>query len=370
MEFSGRLAAFPIGDILQWAQNDRRSGALVVRRSGSEKRVYFEDGEIVSCFSDDTAEFFGQCLLVSGLLEEGKLIQALSYCQKHGGLLGRALVDLGLLTPEQMRVALRAHVEDLVCELFLWKNGIFYFTSERVADDQRLPEPLPSSAVALEGSRRADEMERIRRLFVHNQVVLKRGAKALEVPSPLARRIVRMTDGERTLLELYAEVRGSWYRFLEAAYRLTVDGVLDIGDVREASESHSTELRLADLLIEQLAEEQSVFLQQHLAIPFEALERCVPVWVRSPDAGDGVRTSDEVRDFYDRIDGRHDLATLIGGTDREERARRVDRLVLQLRKGSLALLPGTLESLDELADAEERPAAARWWRRLRGAVSG
>jgi len=34
MEFSGRLSAFPIGDILQWAHNDQRTGSLVVRRSG------------------------------------------------------------------------------------------------------------------------------------------------------------------------------------------------------------------------------------------------------------------------------------------------------------------------------------------------
>jgi len=33
MEFSGRLAAFPMGDLLQWAKNERRTGALVVRRS-------------------------------------------------------------------------------------------------------------------------------------------------------------------------------------------------------------------------------------------------------------------------------------------------------------------------------------------------
>jgi hypothetical protein len=70
MEFSGRLAAFPIGDILQWAHNDRRTGSLVVRRSGCEKRVFFRDGEIAACFSDDAAEFFGQHLLVTGQVDE------------------------------------------------------------------------------------------------------------------------------------------------------------------------------------------------------------------------------------------------------------------------------------------------------------
>ncbi|HEX9798654.1 MAG TPA: DUF4388 domain-containing protein [Thermoanaerobaculia bacterium] len=369
MEFSGRLASFPIGDILQWAHHDRRSGALVVRRSGTEKRVYLRDGDIVACYSDDAAEYFGQYLLVRGLLREGELIQALTHCQRRGGLLGRVLVDVGLLRPEVMRAALREHVEDLVCELFLWKTGIFYFTTESVPADQMLPEPLPATALALEGSRRADEYRRIRRLFVHDHVVLVRGKRAAESPSPLAARIVRSVDGERTLAELYSEVRGSWYRFLEAAYRLAVDGVLDIGEVHDLSDSDSTELRLADLLIEQVAEEQSLYLKQHLSIPFEALERFVPIWVRSLDSAEETRSSRDVRAFYEQIDGRRDLAELLAGVDRDERVRRMDRLVLQLRKGALALLPAAVETLETAAEAEERPEPARWWRRLRGAVS-
>jgi hypothetical protein len=369
MEFSGRLAAFPVGDILQWAQNDRRSGALVVRRSGTEKRVYLRDGDIVACYSDDPAEYFGQYLLVRGLLTEAQLIQALTYCQKRGGLLGKVLVALDLVRADEMAAALRDHVEDLVCELFLWKTGIFYFTTESVADDQRLPAPLSAAAVALEGSRRADEHQRIRRLFVHDNVVLVRGKSRAKAPSALAERILESVDGERTLAELYSEVRGSWYRFLESSYRLAVEGVLDIGEVHDPADTHSTELRLADLLIEQLAEEQSVFLKQHFAIPYDALESFVPVWVRAPGDAEEARASGAVREFYEQIDGRRSLAELVGGGDRDERARRMDRLVLQLREGALALLPAPAEELAAAAEEQGRTEPARWWRRLRDAAS-
>lgn len=366
MEFSGRLASFPIGDILQWAHNDRRTGALVLRRSGTEKRVYFRDGEIVACYSDDAAEFFGQHLLVRGLVDEGKLIHALTVCQRGGGMLGSALVELGILSVEAVNAALREHVEDQVCELFLWRTGIFFFSNEMIADDQLLPHPLPSTALALEGSRRLDEYQRLRRVFVHDQVVLKKGARRLEHPSPLEKRILRVVDGRRTLTELYHEVRGSWFRFLECAYKMTVDASLDIGDVRDASDSHSTELRLADLLIEQVAEEQSIFLRQHLAIPFDALAACVPVWVRRPDQEEESRMSPPVREFYRQIDGRNDLAALLAGVGRDERSRRMDRLILQLRKGALALVPMPVEALEAEAESTNLPTNVRWWRRLRG----
>jgi hypothetical protein len=367
MEFSGRLAAFPISDILQWAQNDRRTGALVVRRSGNEKRVYFRDGDVVACFSDDAAEFFGQHLLVRGFVDEPKLIQTLTYCKRSGHRLGGALVELGILAPEAVAAALREHVEDQVCELFLWKSGIFFFTNEAVPEDQELPQPLPSAAVALEGSRRADEHARFRRLFVHDKIQLERGRKRSKAPTPIDQRVLRAAEGEpRALVELYGDVRGSWYRFLDSAYRLTVEGALDIAEVGEATDSHSTELRLADLLMEQVADEQTVFLRQHLAVPFEALARFVPVWVRPPDADEESRMSEPVRDFYALIDGKADLASLLESVGGEERSRRMDRLVLQLRKGALALLPAPLDELD----TDDDGGRVRFWRRLRSALGG
>src|SRR6185369_16044484 len=108
MEFSGRLAAFPMGDLLQWALNDRRTGALVVRRSEREKRVYFHAGEVIACLSNDPAEYYGQHLLVNCYLNQDQLFQALTFCTTKGMRLGAALHELGLLPPEVVQQTLRA----------------------------------------------------------------------------------------------------------------------------------------------------------------------------------------------------------------------------------------------------------------------
>ena len=38
MEFAGRLASFSPSNLLQWAESERKTGVLVVRRSRREKR--------------------------------------------------------------------------------------------------------------------------------------------------------------------------------------------------------------------------------------------------------------------------------------------------------------------------------------------
>ena len=367
MEFSGRLASFPLADLLTWAHNDRRSGALVVRRSGAEKRVYFRDGDVAACLSNDPAEFYGQYLLAQGEVGEEGLVRALRLCQREGVLLGSALARLGLLSGGRVLETLRFHVEDQVCELFLWRTGIFYFTNEAVPEAQILPEPLGAAALAFEGSRRADEHARIRRLFVHDNIVLRRGERDAPQSTALERRILGQVNGERSLIELYNEVRGSWFRFLEASYRLTVAGALDIEDVHEPADSGSTELHLADLLLEQVAEERAVMFRQHLSLPFDAIEHCFPVRVQRPDELDESKWSGGLRDFLARIDGRTDLAHLFAAVAPEERAAYMDRLVLEIREGHLALLP---EPVDRLERAAGEPSGergkggglARWWR--------
>ena len=83
MEFSGRLASFPIAELLQWAHNDRRTGSLVLRRTSREKRVFFSDGHIVACLTDHTAEFYGQHLLLGGHIRQDALLRCLALCRQE-----------------------------------------------------------------------------------------------------------------------------------------------------------------------------------------------------------------------------------------------------------------------------------------------
>ena len=177
MEFSGRLSAFPLDELLQWAKNDRCTGALVIRRSEREKRIYFHTGDVVGCLSNDPAEFYGQHLVLNGHLEEDQLFQALSHCTTRGIRLGAALRELGMLPAETIQQTLRSHMEDVLCDLFLWQRGIFYFQAELPQDEEILPDPINGMAIAMEGARWLDEVGRIRRVLVHDDVVLRRGER-------------------------------------------------------------------------------------------------------------------------------------------------------------------------------------------------
>jgi hypothetical protein len=365
MEFSGRLSAFPVGDLLQWAKNERCTGALVFRRSEREKHLYFLSGDIVGCLSNDPAEYYGQHLVLHGYLSDDQLLEALSYCTRHKTRLGVALHELGLLAPDVVQKTLRAQIEDVICDLFLWPRGIFYFQAEMPQEEEILPEPINVLGLIMEGTRWTDELGRMRRILVHDDVVLRRGERwpGDGTLSPVERRLAEMVDGERTLGELYRRIRGSYFRFLQAAFGLCIAMVLDIEEVPEMTQGTTRELSVYDLLLEQATEEQVLVARRHMAVPLDLLERCYPVWVAEPSEEEQKRIPARVHEFYARFDGKTPLGEAFSG-DPRARGRELDLLLLQLQKGRLALLPASLERLEQEAERRGQPASQRWWRRV------
>jgi hypothetical protein len=350
---------------MQWAVNDRRSGALVIRRSEREKRIYFHAGEVIACVSNDPAEYYGQHLILNGYLKIDQLFEALTYCTNHGVRLGTALLDLGMLAPEIIQQTLRSQIEDVICDLFLWERGVFYFRAEMPMEEEILPEPIHAIGLIMEGTRWLDEYRRIRKVLAHDNIVLGRGTLWSNAPDrlPVERRIAREVDGQKTLAELYKIVRGSYFRFLEATYRLAIGRVLDIQVVGEPVDRSSHEMSLYDLLLEQATEEQVLVAHRHMAVPLDLLERFYPVWVAEPAAEEQKRMPAKARDFFSRFDGKTSLGDAFSG-DPRLRGREMDLLMLQLQKGRLAILPAPVEAIEEEADKRGTPVGQRWWRKV------
>lgn len=366
MEFSGRLSAFPPANLLQWAGHERRTGALVVRRTRGEKRVYFRDGAVVACLSTDPAEHYGQHLLLHGHLDEPAFLRALRHCRESGRRLGASLVELGLLDEETVRATLAARIADAVCDLFLWPKGVFYFQAEPPPEEEIAPEPVETMALVMEGTRWIDELARIRRVFVHDHVVLRRGAGW--PPSrlgPLERRICSAVDGARSLARLHEAVGGSYFRFLEAAYALCLREMLDIATAVETEEPVSTEIRVLDLLLEQAAdEERALIAERRRSVPLAALTELYPAWTGPPPEPEeigagGGESAAGLAEFISRLDGRTILGDALSA-DPALREREIELFEVALSRGRLALLPAPAESLDLAAAGP----GDTWWRRL------
>lgn len=109
------LQSFP--HKLASAYKERQSGALVVRAGEITKNVYLDSGSVVFASSNDRNDRLGEMLIRRGVISLNDYLLA-SEKVMPGKRFGTILVDMGILTPEQLVWAVKEQVKEIVFSLF------------------------------------------------------------------------------------------------------------------------------------------------------------------------------------------------------------------------------------------------------------
>ena len=206
---SGNLGCMAFPDLLQWVSQARKTGTLTLRHDTLVKRLFLQDGVVVSSGSNDPREFLGQIMVSQQLITEAQLKTAFDLQEKTHVMLGRVLVEKKWVPEEVVAQALKRKTEETVYSLFLWAEGEFEVHEGAAQADPAISIHLKVEEVLLEGLRRYDLAQKIRRAFPHRMVVLAR--TSAEPPAELlanafARRALELVNGKRTLQELCLEL--------------------------------------------------------------------------------------------------------------------------------------------------------------------
>ncbi len=226
MSVSGLLSTMNLPEILQWLKFSQKTGTLVFDRKGMVKKVFVENGMIVSASSNDPKEYLGQILICFGDLTEDQLKRAFEIQATSKTMLGRVLVEHFKLSESQIARALKIKIEETIYDVFLWQDGKFIFNTEvsEMASHDRLRSVLSMDEVIFEGARRADEWKEFKTSFPSVDTVFKRLVEQLSVEELksnfFVERIFSSVDGEKSIQRILLETRAPEYRGIEAFAKL------------------------------------------------------------------------------------------------------------------------------------------------------
>ena len=271
---SGNLRTMPFPDLLQWIGQGRKSGTLVLQHESVVKRLFLRNGEIVSCGSNDPREFLGQIMVSQQIITEAQLKEAFDIQGKTRIMLGRVLVEKEWVPEELVVQALKRKTEETVYSLFLWSEGDFAFEEGENQGEGAIPISLKVEEVLLEGLRRYDLAQKIRRAFPSPAIVL---APADSKPpadllaNPFARRALELVDGNRTLkeicLELHAPEFTVSYFLLSALERgyIRVEKAVSVGPGPATGALSEDRIRQARELIRSGAFEEALEMLEQMS---------------------------------------------------------------------------------------------------------
>ncbi len=228
---TGNLATVPLTELLQLVSVGMKTGTLTLRDTRHVKRIYFQQGQIISSQSDHPAEYLGQFLLSEGKLTEEQLRTALQHQAKTGVLIGKILVQEGILTNEDLLAALVRKAEETIFSLFLWTDGTFVFEEGKLPMQNLVPISLKVQDILLQGAKLLDDLRRMHNDFGSSAAILQRTNRQ----APLRALADRLTaflysrlDGKVGIPELSLEFRCSERSATAALYGLHKEGYVEV----------------------------------------------------------------------------------------------------------------------------------------------
>ena len=154
------------------------SGVLAVTESGVTKGLYFLEGEIAFAASTLEEDRLGANLVRIGLISRGQFEAAMRAAQEPGRRLGQALIDEGVLNPEQLAAAVTGQVERIVFSVFRWTGG----RARRDPLEQPIPADLAldlnTPRLLLQGVRSFPDAERLAAALGAEDRRFRRAARA------------------------------------------------------------------------------------------------------------------------------------------------------------------------------------------------
>jgi hypothetical protein len=132
---TGELDRIPLPRLLLDLFVSRFDGCLRLRRDRLEKSFRFQHGAPISAESSLASETLGLQLLDAGRISRDDYNRVSRTVSEHGVKEGVALLDLGLLDPKSLFLALKEQVRLRLVECFGWPRGSYDLEREEAAPE-------------------------------------------------------------------------------------------------------------------------------------------------------------------------------------------------------------------------------------------
>jgi hypothetical protein len=131
----GDISVMSFADLLQWIEICGKTGTIMLRNPGIEKKIYMEEGKIVFVSSTKEGERLGEYLQKGSHLDLGKIKAALIQAQNMKISFTQKLLKLNYFSSMELRNIIGIHAQELLLDPLRWTEGTFEFSDSELPPD-------------------------------------------------------------------------------------------------------------------------------------------------------------------------------------------------------------------------------------------
>lgn len=280
VSYKGSLDDFPLVGLFYALASNFQTGVAIVRNDHAHKEVYFKEGWIVFARTNKSEERLGNLLDKRKLVSQSHVEKMVVEAKKKGMKLGNCLVENGLLLKKELREVLDLQIKEILCDLFSWQEGEFYFVEKEVNDEDVVVNYTPLD-IALFAARSALDFSTFRKIVPHNQVIFyippyieSAKVKIGEELDANETFIFSLIDGKRNIDQLIKFSGEDEMFTINILHRLLLMGfiekskdsgaIYDDTEFKELSQFLKTLLEVFRLIVDELRKELGVMAEEVL----------------------------------------------------------------------------------------------------------
>ena len=218
---AGSIGALSIAEVLSHLVSGMKTGKLVVAAGAARKTVSFRDGQIIFAASTQPHERIGRLLVRLKMITADVLREALAQV-KPSMKIGQVLTSTGRVSPSNLYSAMTFLAREITISLFELTEGGFLFLDGPVPSEDVLKLPERTRAILLEGMKRGEDVERLRRR-IPTTMRVRRGPRP---PPPGGEDLVLAAGAGKELAAMRSSFEGGEYAFLGGVDELLRCGAL------------------------------------------------------------------------------------------------------------------------------------------------
>ncbi len=157
----GDFSEAPFAEVLAGLHRQGATGALLLRREKVKKIIYFRQGVPVSVKSNRLGECLGRVMVREGMLSEADCERSLERMKSAGRQQGTVLIEMGVISPHNLRYALDLQLRLKLMDVFSWQSGEWQFNQAAQAPADTVRLELSPAAIIHEGVRRGFDEARV-----------------------------------------------------------------------------------------------------------------------------------------------------------------------------------------------------------------
>ena len=238
LSIRGSLSESSLPELLGTISRSKETGILNFHDAGRWKAIYFKEGRIIYAMSNAQDDRLGEFLLKTGKVTVRQFLEASKLIQPDKKL-GAVLVDQGIISPDDLFVAIHRHAEAVVYSLFDWARGEYEFVIKDLSAEGPMVLDLDSSNVIVEGIRRLKDYTRIYAGVGPLETVLRSSEHAEGLTHKLnldedESQVLSLVNGRLNLEQILTMSYLPNFETLRILFGLLSAGVLDRGGTGES----------------------------------------------------------------------------------------------------------------------------------------